>query len=535
MAAPPPTPSTLHQGEHDTPSTQATDLTRKGRLKIIFLMMASLGIIINLDGGAVPAALIQIEETFALNALELGLIGALVYLGIAMGSLTVGPMLRHISPRRATQVTLFLNTFATAMFGSAPGGSKVTLLTFRFFIGFLQAVPAVYFPVWVDEFGPDDARTSWMAVIQAGAPLGITIGYVLSGGLSSSSAVKECNDDWNVEAIAQNPDWDTCDYCGPQTCMWRVPFWLQSGVLSCYAILSLWLPRELYDVDANVPSSTGTAELPPPQAAPPLVTPDGLTAPPHSDDAADSSRFSAGSPQSAGSSSKGGAPRRVPASMRTGSLQSIMRPSMAGGGDELTPSDESGGRGAAYSIVDMFVDNMIKTNPNALAAAVSSKTNMSMDSPHRACANSCAASDHHSDGRDREVSFIGEALSGYPGGEVVGRARVVSAVDLFLPPPQVTIPSYPVGRRPHSIVSRRVMPFIPLHAAGDDDDGHSQGDKHRGDHLGRSADKRAVGAPEQSCLHEHDRRVRRAPRAQHAAAVSIAISIAVSMRVSTTS
>ena len=95
----------------------------------------------------------------------------LVYQGIALGSLTVGPMLKHVSPRRATQASLILNTGATFAFGGAQ--SATMLLIFRFLIGFLQAVPAVYFPVWVDEFAPADSSTLWMAVIQAGAPLGI--------------------------------------------------------------------------------------------------------------------------------------------------------------------------------------------------------------------------------------------------------------------------------------------------------------------------------------------------------------------------
>jgi fucose permease len=101
MAPPPPARS---------PSTEGT----RGRdLKILFTCMAILNLVINLDGGAVPAALIHISRTFELTTVQEGLLGMLVYQGIALGSLTVGPMLARVSPRRATQVTVTLNTLAT--------------------------------------------------------------------------------------------------------------------------------------------------------------------------------------------------------------------------------------------------------------------------------------------------------------------------------------------------------------------------------------------------------------------------------------
>lgn len=137
---------------------------RHTKLRRIFISLALLSIIINLDGGAVPAANLHIKRTFDLTITEEGLVGMLVYQGIALGCLTVGPLLRVVSPLRASQVTLVLNTAATFLFGSSQ--STGTLLLFRILIGFLQAVPAVYFPVWVDEFAPADAATIWMAVIQ---------------------------------------------------------------------------------------------------------------------------------------------------------------------------------------------------------------------------------------------------------------------------------------------------------------------------------------------------------------------------------
>ena len=187
----------------------------------------------------------------------------LVYQGIALGSLTVGPMLKHVSPRRATQASLILNTGATFAFGGAQ--SATMLLIFRW-IGFLQAVPAVYFPVWVDEFAPADSSTLWMAVIEAGARRSASVlGYVFCGAVTVglNSAETECL--------------ETDLFCG-----WRIPFYAQSCVLVCFSIASFFLPKELYDLGhdklGNVmpPALDAMDEesaMPPDGAIPPAVDP----------------------------------------------------------------------------------------------------------------------------------------------------------------------------------------------------------------------------------------------------------------------
>lgn len=136
--------------------------TRRRRLKVIFFLLAVITLIINLDGGGVPAALINIQYTYQLEAWQLGLLGALVYAGQATGSVACGPLLKKHSPTRVCQAALLLNTIATFTFAAST--STGMLLVARFAIGLLQAAPAVYFPVWVDEFGPEKFRTVWMSV-----------------------------------------------------------------------------------------------------------------------------------------------------------------------------------------------------------------------------------------------------------------------------------------------------------------------------------------------------------------------------------
>ena len=207
-------------------------------LRRIFGLLAAISIIINLDGGAVPAGLIHIRRTFDLTTIEVGLLGMLVYQGIAIGCVVAGPLLRCVSPLRATQATLVLNILATLGFGAS--WSTPALLVFRALIGVLQAVPAVYFPVWVDEFAPKNAMTTWMAVANAGAPLGITIGYGFSGSLAPTGESAD-------EMCPADSLW----------CRWRMPFYAQSVTLICLAVMSLFIPKELYDIGHKLPSADG--------------------------------------------------------------------------------------------------------------------------------------------------------------------------------------------------------------------------------------------------------------------------------------
>ena len=169
------------------PGKAARDARKRARaLRSIFLLLTLLGLIINLDGGAVPASVDVIREHFALLPWQVGLLGSLVYFGTAAGSVVAGSVVGRLSPLSATRAAVVLNTCATAGFGLAP--NTALLLIFRFSIGLLQATPLVYFPVWVDEFAPKSAATKWMACIQGGAPLGITFGYVFAGILTKDAA-----------------------------------------------------------------------------------------------------------------------------------------------------------------------------------------------------------------------------------------------------------------------------------------------------------------------------------------------------------
>jgi MFS family permease len=51
----------------------------------------------------------------------------------------------------------------------------------RIFAGIFQVALIIYFPVWVDQNGPEDKRTLWLTFLQLGVPLGIVLGYIMTG------------------------------------------------------------------------------------------------------------------------------------------------------------------------------------------------------------------------------------------------------------------------------------------------------------------------------------------------------------------
>ena len=57
----------------------------------------------------------------------------------------------------------------------------------RFVLGLAQAYLIMFLPVWIDEFSPEENSTTWMSIAQAGVPMGIMIGYLISGFLAANT------------------------------------------------------------------------------------------------------------------------------------------------------------------------------------------------------------------------------------------------------------------------------------------------------------------------------------------------------------
>ncbi|CEM33230.1 unnamed protein product [Vitrella brassicaformis CCMP3155] len=243
MASPPPTedsdpalfrrwetPSLPHPVTH-TPRTTASDgNTDKGSLQItvsnlasltaaeassphprdnkrvilvVFLVFFTVGLWVNYDNGAIAAVLPSIAEEFTLDGYEQGWIGALPFLGLAVGSLIASRLLQYRRQKLILTISLGLNSLSCLMLamsgiggvgGDDGPGAKIgtredaarLLYASRFLIGVTQACYIIYATVWIEEFSPLRMVTLWQGLNQATAVFGVALGYVLVEAVVSS-------------------------------------------------------------------------------------------------------------------------------------------------------------------------------------------------------------------------------------------------------------------------------------------------------------------------------------------------------------
>jgi MFS family permease len=214
----PTTPSTLElttaQSVLDEEEELAYELAvaeEDGTLKVrkrLFACICVLNIAMNFDAGVLPATLSHVEEQFDGSYTEMGILGALVYVGTMIGCPISGHLLTKCKQRRVLLGGVIGNTIGCFWFGlagpehtdigkvrqppsltsaallltRAPGArAQYNLFAGRFMIGLTQSAILIYSPVWVDEFAPPGKATQWISLLQANVAIGIMLGYVVGG------------------------------------------------------------------------------------------------------------------------------------------------------------------------------------------------------------------------------------------------------------------------------------------------------------------------------------------------------------------
>jgi sugar phosphate permease len=77
----------------------------------------------NIDHGIMPAATKQIQDFLGVGQSEIGLLGSLVYMGNAIGSIVMTPVYQHFNPKYVVSFSILLNI--------------VTLISFTVYKSFL--------------------------------------------------------------------------------------------------------------------------------------------------------------------------------------------------------------------------------------------------------------------------------------------------------------------------------------------------------------------------------------------------------------
>lgn len=144
-----------------------------------FILFCMIIFTLNMDSGIVPASLSKIQQEIQISFQEQGAIGALVFLGICMGSLTVTPVLQQFSASATLTNLLITYAIFTALFSFCYDLYLVYIC--RLAMGFSRSFFTIYGPVWVNEFSPPESSTKWLGTLQASSSLGAIGGYTLAG------------------------------------------------------------------------------------------------------------------------------------------------------------------------------------------------------------------------------------------------------------------------------------------------------------------------------------------------------------------
>eukprot|EP00871_Galdieria_phlegrea_P004967 jgi/Galph1/5471/GphlegSOOS_G4147.1 len=209
-------------------------------IRLSFVLFLILDISLNLDNGAIPVYLYAISEYFMLSRFSQGVLGALAPAGFALSTFLCSYLLRLYSPK-AILILWFVvdelvnlqifNQFVWLPLYLSLSMAVCTNIIFalstnwlvfyasRLFFGLFCAIFFVYMPVWTDEFAPSGARTRWLGFIQAGAPIGVILGSVLSGLLAKHHL------------------------------SWRIMFFLQACIISSGVVLLCFFPRRVLDIE----------------------------------------------------------------------------------------------------------------------------------------------------------------------------------------------------------------------------------------------------------------------------------------------
>jgi len=228
--------------------TTPTDPCRR---RLVFTFLCCMMAMVQFDSGAIPAALDNIQVEFNLNPLLLGLLGCLPYIALTVMCPVAGIFLTTYSPKTLIGIGLGLNVVSLlgmVILPSTHSAGAALLFTSRFLVGLTQASFIIYGAVWVEEFAPQASKTLWVALFQASVPLGIDVGYLASGLMTSHSVP------------------------------WQNSIWIQIGIMTPMVLIYYFIPTQYlnaFPATATTPGGSGAPlrlsvknSLP---AAPPLV------------------------------------------------------------------------------------------------------------------------------------------------------------------------------------------------------------------------------------------------------------------------
>ncbi|KAJ0396510.1 hypothetical protein ATCC90586_006596 [Pythium insidiosum] len=146
----------------------------------LFKFLIITQVVVYLEAGAIPCLLDQLSVDLNMSATQQGALGGVVYFALSAASPLFAYCMHRFNPQHILGVSLVLNNIATLMLALTPTGysfSAYMMIAARALIGFTQAFPCIYTPLWVDEYAPREKVAGWMSYLQGSVPMGVMLGY----------------------------------------------------------------------------------------------------------------------------------------------------------------------------------------------------------------------------------------------------------------------------------------------------------------------------------------------------------------------
>lgn len=105
-----------------------------------------------------------------MKSVAIGSLGSMVYFGCTIGSAIAVPYLDFVPPRMALLICLAVQIVSLLAFCYVHAWNQ--LAAARLVSGACQVILAIFLPVWVDAFAPNNKKTTWMTLNIVASPLG---------------------------------------------------------------------------------------------------------------------------------------------------------------------------------------------------------------------------------------------------------------------------------------------------------------------------------------------------------------------------
>lgn len=141
--------------------------------------MFAVSLFANIDHGTLPAGSVVIADDLGKNNAQYGLLGSVVFAGIALGSIFGVKIFNMMHPKYILIGALII----AGVFSWAFTQTKVfeLLVLIRFMSGFSQSFVSIFLPVWADRYAPSEgAKQCWLSGILMSSTVGVLFGYVIT-------------------------------------------------------------------------------------------------------------------------------------------------------------------------------------------------------------------------------------------------------------------------------------------------------------------------------------------------------------------